>query len=63
MKQAYLDFNEIWLKFGFVTFVKATGLGAVLQKATINMTDSSIASSEGSPEVGYGDFGVTPIAI
>ena len=36
---------------------------------TINMTDSSIASSEGSPEVGlyafgvYGDFGVTPIAI
>ena len=28
---------------------------------TINMTDSSIASSEGSPE--YGVFGVTPIAI
>lgn len=30
---------------------------------TNNMTDSSIASSEGSPEVGYGDFGVTPNAI
>ena len=28
---AYFDFVGIWLKLAFVTFTKATGLGAMLQ--------------------------------
>ena len=31
IEAAYFDFVGIWLKLRFVTFAKATGLGAILQ--------------------------------